>query len=104
MSTDDFIFWCGPSVDEEEDVGFEDEMPVEDEHDLMDKGKARESMYVTLVEGVVYRLGSRFHADHADPLTAMVRTVLENENFLFSDEELSFFTAYNTLSCMFQNL
>ena len=67
MATDDFIFWCAPSVDEEEDIGFEDEMPVEDEHDLglemKDKGKARESMYVTLVEGVVCPSGRRFHAD-----------------------------------------
>ena len=29
----------------------------------------------------------------------MVRTVLEHESFLFSEEELSFFTAYRTLSC-----
>ncbi|KAL5511287.1 hypothetical protein ACEPAH_4503 [Sanghuangporus vaninii] len=83
MSADDLIFWCAPSVDEDGDVGFEDEMPTEEEQDInnetKERGKARESMYVTLVEG-------------------MVRTVLENESFLFSEEELSFFTAYSTLS------
>ncbi|EJD02252.1 uncharacterized protein FOMMEDRAFT_147288 [Fomitiporia mediterranea MF3/22] len=82
-SADNFIFWCAPGKTEDEDVGFEDEMPNEEEpeevEDKRGKGKARESMYVSLVEG-------------------MVRTVLEGENFLFSDEELAFFTAYSTLS------
>ncbi|KAL5489948.1 hypothetical protein ACEPAI_4780 [Sanghuangporus weigelae] len=83
MSADDLIFWCAPSVDEDGDVGFEDEMPAEEEQDLdnetKEKGKVRESMYVTLVEG-------------------MVRAVLETESFLFSEEELSFFNAYSTLT------
>ncbi|KAH8117012.1 VRR-NUC domain-containing protein [Phellopilus nigrolimitatus] len=83
MSTaDNFIFWCAPSTEEEDDVGFEDELPIEEDRDESDpkgKGKARESMYVSLVE-------------------AMVKTVLDKESFLFSEDELAFFTTYSTLS------
>ena len=34
----------------------------------------------------------------------MVQTVLEGEDFLLSEEELSFFTAYKTLSCLCSNI
>lgn len=55
-SADSFIFWCASSVDEDEDIGFEDEMPPDDDQKYADdpkgKGKARESMYVSLVEGM----------------------------------------------------
>lgn len=55
FSADNFIFWCGTSTDGEgEDVGFEDEMPLDEElcEDKSGKGKVRESMYVSLVEGM----------------------------------------------------
>ena len=57
-SSDTLIFWCAPSVEEDEDVGFEDEMPLEEEQENDEdtkskgKGKGRESMYVSLVEGM----------------------------------------------------
>ena len=31
----------------------------------------------------------------------MVKTVLDKENFLFSEEELAFFRAYSDLSCQY---
>ena len=54
-ASDSYIFWCAPSVNEEDDdVGFEDSMPGEEEltdTKTNEKGKGRESMYVSLVEG-----------------------------------------------------
>lgn len=35
------------------------------------------------------------------PYEEMVKTVLDKENFLFSEEELAFFRAYSDLSCQY---
>ena len=57
-SVDSFIYWCA-SRPEDEDIGFEDEMPLDEDARQTDgnegKGKARESMYVSLVEGTTQR-------------------------------------------------
>ena len=61
------------------------------------KGKARESMYVSLVESErvsIYDCCQKVLIN-----LGMVRTVLEHESFLLSQEELAFFNAYSSLSC-----
>lgn len=54
---DSFIYWCA-SKPEEDDVGFENEIPLDEETERICgdnmKGKARESMYVSLVEGTFF--------------------------------------------------
>lgn len=106
FNADNFIFWSAPSVEEEEDVGFEDEVTSELMQNSVDgqdkgkgKGKSRESMYVSLVEGIhpVPMKCSRAATDYGR--LGMVKTVLEQESFLFSNEELTFFTSYSALSC-----
>ncbi|KLO19274.1 hypothetical protein SCHPADRAFT_924671 [Schizopora paradoxa] len=77
---DNLVHWSipvsGDDDDEEEASTFLD---VLEGPGGSEKGKAKESMYVSLCEG-------------------MVKTVLEKESFLFSAEELEFFVSYKNLS------
>lgn len=99
---DNYIYWCASKPGVEDDIGFEDEMPVEEgEQSLLEKGKARESMYVSLVEG---KSTSRcillsMYLLISIRIPEMVKTVLDYECFLFSNDELAFFKAYSQLSC-----
>ena len=78
-------------------------MPPDDDgenaKDTKGKGKARESMYVSLVEGTSTKKNMTASILCSFKSQGMVRNVLEGETFLFSEEELAFFTAYSTLSC-----
>ena len=68
---DNFIFWCAPArKEEEEDVTFEDTLPPELElvDDPSEKGKGRESMYVSLVECKPCPRGSMLARDSLAPL------------------------------------
>lgn len=71
FNADSFIFWSAPSAEEEEDVGFEDEVTpelLENEVGGKGKGKARESMYVSLVEGTpgVFEAVASSNGDYRD--------------------------------------